>query len=294
MTSGRCSATRLATCVAVGDDVDQPDLALGVQEPADVLRDLGHVLDEEQANLIGRCHPQERYHAFPIVPDQRLITAAPTGAARSAGLPRDEDDAVAARLERRELVVAGELLDLEAGRLGERDQLVGRDQAQRVVADPARRRLARRALLEDRRERDEPAEVLVPGGELSWSPRGPCRDPCAATPARAGRRTRRGPRGWAATRRRRPRRPGARSRAIVRERRRAARRRSRAAGSSSARGSRARYGPPARDAPRRRSASTRSRFDEPNARGDLAAGGRAMRARARSSIARSMSTPTTW
>ena len=34
----------------------EPDLALGVQQPPDVLRDLRHILDEEQANLIGSCH----------------------------------------------------------------------------------------------------------------------------------------------------------------------------------------------------------------------------------------------
>ena len=41
---------------AVGDDVDEPHLALGVQQASDVLRDLGYVLDEEQANLVTRCH----------------------------------------------------------------------------------------------------------------------------------------------------------------------------------------------------------------------------------------------
>ena len=53
---GRCSAIRSTTERSVGHDVDEPHLTLGVQQPSDVLRDLGYVLDEEQANLIGRCH----------------------------------------------------------------------------------------------------------------------------------------------------------------------------------------------------------------------------------------------
>ena len=41
---------------AVGDDVEQLDLSLGVQQAADVLRDLRHVLDDQQANLVARWH----------------------------------------------------------------------------------------------------------------------------------------------------------------------------------------------------------------------------------------------
>ena len=44
---------------AVGHDVEQLDAALGVQQAADVLRDLRHVLDEEQAGLITGCHRAE-------------------------------------------------------------------------------------------------------------------------------------------------------------------------------------------------------------------------------------------
>ncbi len=40
----------------VGDDVDEADLILGVQQAPDVLRDLRHVLDEQQANLISGRH----------------------------------------------------------------------------------------------------------------------------------------------------------------------------------------------------------------------------------------------
>ena len=54
---------------AVGDDVDQPDLALGVQQPPDVLRDLGHVLDEQQANLIGRGHRRNGTTRCAAAPD---------------------------------------------------------------------------------------------------------------------------------------------------------------------------------------------------------------------------------
>ena len=41
---------------AIGHDVDQADVPLRCQEAADVLRDLWHVFDQEQANLIGGSH----------------------------------------------------------------------------------------------------------------------------------------------------------------------------------------------------------------------------------------------
>ena len=132
MTSGRCSAMRFGDLRPVGHDVDQPDRALGVQEPADVLRDLGHVLDEEQANLIGRCHPENgttRSRSFRLTRKSRASVRRPSG-----GLPRHEDDTVAAGLEGAELVVAGELLDLESCGLGEPDELVRRDEAEGVAA----------------------------------------------------------------------------------------------------------------------------------------------------------------
>jgi hypothetical protein len=45
---------------AVGDDVDEADLRLGVQQAADVLRDLGDVLDQEEPDLIASWHGETR------------------------------------------------------------------------------------------------------------------------------------------------------------------------------------------------------------------------------------------
>ena len=38
---------------AVGEDVEQLDRLLGVQQAADVLRDLRHVLDDQEARLVA-------------------------------------------------------------------------------------------------------------------------------------------------------------------------------------------------------------------------------------------------
>ena len=48
---------------AVGEHVEQLHLGLGVQQAADVLGDLRHVFDDQQACLVTRCHPARRYHA---------------------------------------------------------------------------------------------------------------------------------------------------------------------------------------------------------------------------------------
>ena len=48
---------------ALGQDVEQLDLGLRVQKPADVLRDLRHVLDDEQAGLVTSMPSGRRYHA---------------------------------------------------------------------------------------------------------------------------------------------------------------------------------------------------------------------------------------
>ena len=133
---------------AVGQDVEQLDRALRVQQAADVLRHLRDVLDEQQARLVTGCH--------------RAECTKPTGAAsarksRSAGRAvRTSGRAVGLRATRiarslpgpsgSQVVVAGELLDVEPGVLGHRAQLVGADEPQRVAPDPADRRLARRAL----------------------------------------------------------------------------------------------------------------------------------------------------
>ena len=60
---------------AVGQDVEDLDRLLGVEQAADVLRDLWHVLDDEQARLVVAVrHANRRYHAG--------------GPVRGAGRPR--------------------------------------------------------------------------------------------------------------------------------------------------------------------------------------------------------------
>ena len=87
---------------AVGQDVEKLDLGLRVQQATDVLRDLRHVLDDEQAGLIARCHPSDdtmwpsrgtsHPEVLPTTPDRLLPD-------------RDQDRSFAARPERAELVV---------------------------------------------------------------------------------------------------------------------------------------------------------------------------------------------
>ena len=78
-TSGRSSLIVGDGPAAVGQDVEQLDPRLGVEQPADVLRDLRDVLDDEQARLvssdgIGRTIP-------------RGSAADPTRRSRSGGDP---------------------------------------------------------------------------------------------------------------------------------------------------------------------------------------------------------------
>ena len=54
--SGRSSLIVCDRLGAVGEHVEQLHPCLGIEEAADVLRDLGHVLDDEQARLIGLWH----------------------------------------------------------------------------------------------------------------------------------------------------------------------------------------------------------------------------------------------
>ena len=79
------------------------------------------------------------------------------------GLTRDEDRPLAAGTERPEVVAAGHELDDEPGPLGELAQLVGRDEAQPVAPDPASRRPALAALLEDRGQGHRRGRRVVEG-----------------------------------------------------------------------------------------------------------------------------------
>ena len=76
---------------------------------------------------------------------------------RRTGVCGHEHRSVAARGERPEVVIAGQLLHLQAGVVGVADELVGGDQPERVLPGPADRRRSRRSLLEDRGQRHEPA-----------------------------------------------------------------------------------------------------------------------------------------
>src|SRR4051812_47653211 len=74
------------------------------------------------------------------------VPAACRAASTSAG---HEDRPVAAGAKRLERVVAADLLDVEAGVLGHRPELVGADESQGVTPDPALGRRSRRSLLVD-------------------------------------------------------------------------------------------------------------------------------------------------
>ena len=56
MTSGRTSLIVAIAAATFGQDVEELDPGLGVEQPADVLGDLRHVLDDQQARLVTRWH----------------------------------------------------------------------------------------------------------------------------------------------------------------------------------------------------------------------------------------------
>ena len=118
--------------------------------------------------------------------------------------------------ERLQVVAAGERLDHEAGRLGEGPSSSAATRRSGSRADPADRRLARPALLEDRGQVDDAGRrvVLALAGLGHRSARSPGRR--GPTRAPAGRRSGRGRRRRAARRRRTARPPGARCAASVR------------------------------------------------------------------------------
>ena len=149
---------------ALADHVEQLDLRLRVQQPADVLGDLRHVLDDQQARLVAGCHRGDDTK-FPsrTRPDRMSGSRVARPGTNGYGSDRDEDGPLAAGPVRFEIVAPGERLDAQAGRLGETGQLVGRHEPQAIAADPADRGGALRALLEDRRERDRPRGGVVLG-----------------------------------------------------------------------------------------------------------------------------------
>ena len=73
---------------AVADDVEQLDRGLRVEQPADVLRDLGDVLDDEEADLV-RHRPDSTTQAGPAPgPEGPMPAAAREG--HLAGASRRE------------------------------------------------------------------------------------------------------------------------------------------------------------------------------------------------------------
>ena len=165
--SGRSSLIVGDRPAAVGEHVEQLDPCLGVEQAADVLGDLGHVLDDEQARLIGLWHrPDDTTRVAGRDPTTEVPVGRWPGRCRS-GLDGEQDRALAAGPEEAHLVVAGEHLDDQPGVLGEAAQLIDRDEPQPVAPDPAAGRLALAALLEDRRQGDARGGRVVLGrGDL--------------------------------------------------------------------------------------------------------------------------------
>ena len=142
---------------AVVDDVDELDLRLRVQQAAHVLGDLGHVLDEEEADRdCSRRTSGRRYHA-----QSRLAGARHSG---------DHDRPIVMGSQGLEVVAAGDQLHLQAGRLGHRPELVGRHEAHDVPPDPAAGGLTGIALIVDRREGDGLGGGVVLGGRRLGHP----------------------------------------------------------------------------------------------------------------------------
>ena len=142
---------------AVGQDLEELDPLLRVEQTADVLGDLRDILDDEQARLVTRWHrPDDTTRVGagtrPGCPPPEL--AHRTGRRAGSGLDREEDRPLAAGAHRTQVVAARQELDGQPGVLGVPTQLVGRDEAQPVAADPAAGRLALAALLEDRGQGD--------------------------------------------------------------------------------------------------------------------------------------------
>ena len=74
-TSGRSSLIVAERLAALGQDVEELDRCLRVQQAADVLGDLRDVLDDQQARLVTRCHR-------PTIPRGSVERTPPGGPAR--------------------------------------------------------------------------------------------------------------------------------------------------------------------------------------------------------------------
>ena len=76
-TSGRSCATWAERLAAVGHDVEQLDLRLRVEQPADVLGDLRDVLDQEEADLASGHRPDDTTLIRPSRLHARIADRAP-------------------------------------------------------------------------------------------------------------------------------------------------------------------------------------------------------------------------
>ena len=147
-TSGRSSLDLGERLAAVGHDVEQLDRLLRVQQAADVLRDLRHVLDDEEANLVLLGPARHRGSTIPRARSRGPTRTSGTAAGRRRqGRSRDEDrPAPTPGPSGAEVVVAGERLDAQARR-------------------PRRSARARPAPTSRRRSLADPADAAArPGG----------------------------------------------------------------------------------------------------------------------------------
>jgi hypothetical protein len=102
---------------AVAQDVEQLDRALGVEQAADVLGHLRHVLDDEEARLVTRCHRRRVYQAAvgSLLTRRSGPRRLPRPVRAWSRLPGDEDRALAAWADRIEIVGSGDVFDDETG-----------------------------------------------------------------------------------------------------------------------------------------------------------------------------------
>ena len=161
---------------AVGEHVEQLDRLLGVQQAADVLGDLRHVLDDQEARLVAARaarHGARRYHGAPHA--ARVGTRRPDQARSAMRTARSAPGPIGA-----EVVATRHQLDPQPGVLGEARAARRRDtrrrrswRIQRVAGPPCGR------LVEDRRQRDRAGRRVVDGGAGLRHERRRSRDPCA-------------------------------------------------------------------------------------------------------------------
>ena len=85
---------------AVGQDVEELDPGLRVEQAADVLRDLGDVLDDEQARLVSSVASAGRYHEARLAGPYPEVPAPDAARLATSGLDGEQDRPFAARTER--------------------------------------------------------------------------------------------------------------------------------------------------------------------------------------------------